>query len=108
MYVSSATIVLRAFGVKVSLLLASQLVWSSKVGRKVVDPSAGAKVNRYYCRPKGFAARTSHFALTEHCVFHRVEDAHESVYIAHIDSTVLAGWQRACQEMHVGFLAADE
>ena len=53
-------------------LLASQLMWSPKVGRKVVDPSARAKVNRYYCRPKGFTPRTSHFALTEHRVFHRV------------------------------------
>jgi len=97
-----------ALGVKLNLLLASELAWSPKVGRRVVDPSPGAKVNRYYCRPKDFTARTSHFALPEHCVFHCVEDAHESLHIAHIDPTVLAGRQRACQEMDVGFLAADE
>src|SRR6266567_317585 len=106
MYVSSGTIVLRTFCVKISLLPVSQPVWSPKVGRNTIDPPTGAKANRYYCRPKGFTARTSHFALTEHCVLDRMEDAHESVDIAHIDSMILAGRQRACQEMDVGVLAA--
>src|SRR6266540_4514286 len=69
---------------------------------------AGANVSRYDRRLKRLTARTSQFALTDHCVLYRVEHIHESFHVPHIDSTILTRRQRTCQEMDVGFLAADE